>query len=115
VVAFLDETVLNLRNPLSAAPEIAGHRVVLSDDHTLEVEVSKEQNLNDIFARLSELRIEVLSMRSKTNRLEELFIGHGGLTTSDRRHALTRAMLPSSRAAIHRRRHEWPPRRAERC
>ena len=46
----------------------------MPDDHTLEIEVSKEQNLNDIFSRLSAAGIEVLSMRNKTNRLEELFM-----------------------------------------
>ena len=38
------------------------------------MEVSKEENLNDIFARLSALGIEVLSMRNKVNRLEEIFM-----------------------------------------
>ncbi len=46
----------------------------MPDDHTLEIEVSKEQNLNEIFSRLSEGGIEVLSMRNKSNRLEELFM-----------------------------------------
>jgi ABC-2 type transport system ATP-binding protein len=59
--------VLNLRNSLAAAPH-------LEDDHTLEIEVSKEQNLNDIFALLSAQGIEVLSMRNKVNRLEEIFM-----------------------------------------
>ena len=36
--------------------------------------MSKEQNLNDMFARLSALGIEVLSMRNKVNRLEEIFM-----------------------------------------
>ena len=44
------------------------------DDHTLEVEVSKDRNLNDVFTRLSADGIEVLSMRNKVNRLEELFM-----------------------------------------
>jgi ABC-2 type transport system ATP-binding protein len=38
------------------------------------VEVSKERSLNDIFLRLSDLGIEVLSMRNKVNRLEEIFM-----------------------------------------
>ncbi|HTV51493.1 MAG TPA: ABC transporter ATP-binding protein [Steroidobacteraceae bacterium] len=66
--------VLNLRDPLSAPPLLAGYGTVLVDDHTLEVEVSKEQSLNDIFLRLSELGIEVVSMRNKVNRLEEIFM-----------------------------------------
>src|SRR5882724_10777876 len=66
--------VLTLRNELNAAPKLDGYAVTLPDDHTLEVEVSKEQNLNEIFTRLSGLGIEVLSMRNKVNRLEELFM-----------------------------------------
>jgi ABC-2 type transport system ATP-binding protein len=66
--------VLNLGGSLAAAPQLPGFRATLADDHTLEVEVSKGQNLNEIFARLSAQGIEVNSMRNKVNRLEELFI-----------------------------------------
>ena len=66
--------VFNLREPLAVAPLLPGYLTALVDDHTLEVEVSKEENLNDIFARLSTLGIEVLSMRNKVNRLEEIFM-----------------------------------------
>jgi ABC-2 type transport system ATP-binding protein len=66
--------VLNLREPLVVAPTLPGYLVTLIDDHTLEVEVSNEENLNDIFARLTTLGIEVLSMRNKVNRLEEIFM-----------------------------------------
>jgi ABC-2 type transport system ATP-binding protein len=66
--------VLNLRDPVAAAPVLQGYRISLTDDRTLEVEVSKEQNLNEVFAALSGLGIEVLSMRNKANRLEELFM-----------------------------------------
>jgi len=47
--------VLNLRDSLAAAPHLEGYVATLVDDHTLEIEVSKEENLNDIFARLSAL------------------------------------------------------------
>jgi ABC-2 type transport system ATP-binding protein len=66
--------VFNLRNPIAAAPVMPGYEVKLSDDHTLEIEVSKEQNLNEIFSRLTTAGIDVLSMRNKSNRLEELFM-----------------------------------------
>ena len=66
--------VLNLRNSLSAAPKLEGYGITLVDAHTLEVETAKEQNLNDVFGRLSSLGIEVLSMRNKVNRLEEIFM-----------------------------------------
>jgi ABC-2 type transport system ATP-binding protein len=66
--------VLNLRQPLAAVPALPGYRVQLTDDHTLDVEVNKDQNLNEIFAALTAQGIEVLSMRNKANRLEELFL-----------------------------------------
>ena len=47
---------------------------LLKETNTLEVEVSKEQSLNEVFSRLSALGIGVLSMRNKVNRLEELFM-----------------------------------------
>jgi ABC-2 type transport system ATP-binding protein len=66
--------VFNLRNPLTAAPVLPGYSVTLADDHSLEIEVSKDQSLNDIFSQLSASGIEVVSMRNKSNRLEELFM-----------------------------------------
>jgi len=66
--------VLNLRDALKQAPFLEGYVTILADEHTLEVEVSKEENLNELFGRLSALGIEVLSMRNKVNRLEEIFM-----------------------------------------
>jgi len=66
--------VLNVREALSAAPDLAGFPAVLVDAHTLEVEVSREQSVNEIFARLTQMGIHVLSMRNKVNRLEEIFM-----------------------------------------
>ena len=66
--------VLNFRAAMTAAPALPGYVSRLTDDHTLEIEVSKEQSLNDIFARLTQQGVEVASMRNKVNRLEELFM-----------------------------------------
>jgi ABC-2 type transport system ATP-binding protein len=66
--------VFNLSDSLSEPPPMPGFRATLSDGHTLEVEVSKGQSLNDIFAQLSAKGIQVNSMRNKVNRLEELFV-----------------------------------------
>ena len=66
--------VFNLRKPRIDAPRLEGFRAGLTDDHTLEVEVSRGQSLNDIFAQLSAQGIDVDSMRNKVNRLEEMFI-----------------------------------------
>ena len=66
--------VFNTRNPVLTAPAVNGFLLRRVDDYTLEAEVSKEQNLNELFAGLSGLGIEVLSMRNKVNRLEEIFM-----------------------------------------
>jgi ABC-2 type transport system ATP-binding protein len=66
--------VFNLRDSRSVAPQLNGFTAALSDDHTLEIEMSKTQSLNDIFQQLSAQGIVVNSMRNKVNRLEELFI-----------------------------------------
>ncbi|MBS0375864.1 MAG: ABC transporter ATP-binding protein [Proteobacteria bacterium] len=66
--------VLNLREPLQEAPNLPGFGVALVDERTLEVEVSKDKSLNDIFVRLAAQGVDVVSMRNKVNRLEELFM-----------------------------------------
>lgn len=55
-------------------PFLSGYNWQLLDDRTLEVEVKKEQGLNNVFAQLNEQGVRVLSMRNKANRLEELFV-----------------------------------------
>ena len=55
-------------------PAVEGYEVQMIDESTLEVSISKEQSINALFQILSANGIEVLSMRNKTNRLEEMFI-----------------------------------------
>lgn len=55
-------------------PEITGYKTAFEDDYTLAVEVERNQGLNEIFRQLSEQGVKVLSMRNKSNRLEELFL-----------------------------------------
>lgn len=66
--------VLDLLQPILILPDLPKHALQLIDDHTLEVQVSRDQPVNRLFADLSAQGIEVLSMRNKTNRLEELFV-----------------------------------------
>lgn len=66
--------ILNLKNPLAGAPQVSGYELRLVDETTLEVTLSKTQSLNSLFEDLSHLGITVLSMRNKSNRLEEMFI-----------------------------------------
>jgi len=46
----------------------------IDHDHTAEAEMSREHDLNSLFAALSARGITVRSMRNKANRLEELFV-----------------------------------------
>jgi ABC-2 type transport system ATP-binding protein len=47
----------------------------LVDSQTLEVQVDKTIGITSLFSQLSLQNIQVLSLRNKTNRLEELFVG----------------------------------------
>ena len=66
--------ILDLRNPLAAAPILSGYAVTRVDDTTLAVDITRDRSVNDLFVQLSAAGIEVLSMRNKANRLEELFV-----------------------------------------
>ena len=66
--------VLSLADELERAPELSGFRTGLLDATELEVELGAEQNLNDLFRELNTRGIQVISMRNKANRLEELFM-----------------------------------------
>jgi ABC-2 type transport system ATP-binding protein len=85
--------VLTLRDPVAQVPLLAGFESRLTDDHTLEIEVSASRSLNEVFAALSAQRIDVLTMRSKVSRLEELFVRlvgtpeAGGRSSSGKQHS----------------------------
>lgn len=70
----IETFVLNLAEQLKTVPDIQDFNVRLIDDTTLEVDVSKEQTINELFSKLSSKHINISSLRSKSNRLEELFI-----------------------------------------
>ena len=66
--------VLSLESTIEQAPVLNGYEVRLRNNHEIEVEVTKGQGLNNVFSALSDQSLNVASMRTKTNRLEELFI-----------------------------------------
>jgi len=75
--------VFDLEAPLETAPSIEGFVVRLVDGAHVEVDVVKGQRLNDVFSALAAQGIQVLSMRNKANRLEELFVSlTGGKNTA---------------------------------
>ena len=66
--------VLDLKEPLDLLPDIQEITVRQRDLSTLEVDLDKSRSLNFLFEVLSKHNIRVMSMRNKTNRLEELFM-----------------------------------------
>lgn len=66
--------VLDVDQPLEAAPIIDSFTLTLEDANTINVAISKGQSINELFVKLSELNIQVNSMRNESNRLEEMFI-----------------------------------------
>ncbi|MBN6366711.1 ABC transporter ATP-binding protein [Providencia rettgeri] len=60
--------------PKSPLPQLLGYESRLIDTSTLEVDVKREQGLNSVFSQFSEQGVQILSMRNKANRLEELFV-----------------------------------------
>lgn len=69
-----EHIVLDIKNPLTSAPELENYAIQLIDQTSLEVTVDKNRPLNELFSILSKQGIEVVSMRNKTNRLEEMFL-----------------------------------------
>lgn len=55
-------------------PILEGYNYQFDDEQTISVEVERNQGINEIFNQLSRQGIKVLSMRNKSNRLEELFL-----------------------------------------
>lgn len=67
--------ILDLDASVPSGWSVDGFGVVVSQDgSSLEVEVTKGQSINVIFQALDTISVNVMSMRNKSNRLEELFV-----------------------------------------
>ena len=66
--------LLDLKYPQHATPQLIGYPSQLLDATTLEVQVDKAVGITGLFTQLAAQSIEVVSLRNKTNRLEELFV-----------------------------------------
>jgi ABC-2 type transport system ATP-binding protein len=65
--------VLTTREPVVALPLFEEFDIRLLNEQELQVEITRNQDLNGLFGLLSNAGIEVISMRNKSNRLEEVF------------------------------------------
>lgn len=66
--------LLDLKEPVGAVPEVPGFEIAQKEPTVLEVSFGREVSLNTLFEVLSKNHWEVMSLRNKTNRLEELFV-----------------------------------------
>ncbi|RMF15355.1 MAG: ABC transporter ATP-binding protein [Gammaproteobacteria bacterium] len=66
--------VLDLGTKPERALDLGDIPCRLNDDGLLEVDIERRVTLNTLFERLSAQNIQVYSMRTKANRLEELFL-----------------------------------------
>ena len=66
--------LLQLRDPVAVLPPLPGFAATLLNDHELEVAVPRSRDVNELFAALTAAGLHVLSLRNKSNRLEELFL-----------------------------------------
>lgn len=66
--------ILDIEKQIHQLPTLPNFKFKLVDPTTIEVEIYRGQTINDLFHLLSQQNINILGMRNKTNRLEELFI-----------------------------------------
>lgn len=65
--------LLDTDQTLTEAPALEGFKTRIHEGH-LEVDVNKQQNMNQLFEQLNQQDWHVTSIRAKSNRLEELFL-----------------------------------------
>lgn len=66
--------IFDLMSPMTILPKLAGYQFSQASEDCLEVVMEKGQSLNEIFSELDKAGYKVRSMRTKSNRLEELFV-----------------------------------------
>ena len=71
----IETFILYLNTSIDSIPVCKNYAIRMVDNTTLEADISATQNMTDLFDILKSCGIEVVSMKNKTNRLEQLFIG----------------------------------------
>lgn len=66
--------IFDFMQPISKLPELDGYQAKQISDDCIEVVMEKGNSLNKVFAELDQSGFQVRSMRTKANRLEELFV-----------------------------------------
>ena len=66
--------ILDIKEKIKKIPLVKGYTIKKIDEQTLEVEVNQEKGIHRLLQGLNRAQLNVLSMKNKTNRLEELFV-----------------------------------------
>ena len=66
--------ILDIKNFNEPIKSLVGFDIEKIDNTTIQVSIKKDQNFNNVITHLNDQNIEIMSMRNKANRLEELFI-----------------------------------------
>jgi ABC-2 type transport system ATP-binding protein len=70
----IDHFILDLAQPCLTLPSLQGYTLKQISPTVIEVGVPKNNDLNGLFSQLSAANIQVISMKNKSNRLEQLFV-----------------------------------------
>ena len=70
----METFVLYLDVEVDSIPDCGDYDVRMLDSSTIEVDLHQGQSLNELYHKLSICNINVISMKNKSNRLEQLFI-----------------------------------------
>ncbi|MCD2450860.1 ABC transporter ATP-binding protein [Methylicorpusculum oleiharenae] len=79
----IDHFVLDLAEPVKVAPHCQGYQIDMISERSLSVGVPKEQGLNKLFEMLTADSIKVVSLKNKSNRLEQMFMDLVGSSTAE--------------------------------
>jgi ABC-2 type transport system ATP-binding protein len=66
--------IFNTEEPIEILPDLSPFKTAFIDANTFELRIDNDLALNEVFAALTKHKINIHSMRNKTNRLEELFM-----------------------------------------
>ncbi len=66
--------IFDAKETVSSDICLDGYDITHIDSHSFEIDLEKGQSMNQVFNKLNDKGIEVISMRNKANRLEELFV-----------------------------------------
>ncbi len=69
-----EHLVLNLAEAPARPPQLKGFTVIAANDASLEVEITQDCNLHDLFRQLEAQGLRVIGVRNKQNRLERIML-----------------------------------------